>query len=178
MLRNPLKHRQNDGIWEPIRLGTFFAVCEEGEESRLWMRGSNMTEKDRSNQQERDAGSPHRLTQDEQQDERNPLIEQREEAPREGESPARPPREEPPTPDEAEITPVEEWHQVPNVDGQAGIPWEELRKGMTPPKDQTAEERLWDDRGASEPQQIDYPKKTWDELPDETEPPEEKISSS
>lgn len=124
-----------------------------------------------------DAGSPHRLTQDEQQEERNPLVEAREDAPRDGESPDEPPREEPPTPDEADVSPVEEWHQVPNPDGQAGVPWEELRKGTRPAEGQTTEQRLWDDRGASEPQQIDHPKQTWDELPDETEPPEEKISS-
>jgi hypothetical protein len=141
-----------------------------------------MNERDRPDGNEQDhqdeAGSPHRLTQEEEQPERNPLVDAREDAPREGESPAQPPREDPPTPDEADVSPVEEWHQVPNPGGQAGVPWEELRKGVKPDERQTPEERLWDDRGASEPQQVDAPKQTWDALPDETEPPEEKISSS
>lgn len=104
-------------------------------------------------------------------------VSQRDEQPREGESPDEPPREEPPEEEEADVTPVEEWHQVPNRSGQGGLPWEELRKGTRPPEGQSLEQRLWDDRGVSKPQQVDYPKRTWDELPEETETPEEKIST-
>ena len=66
---------------------------------------------------------PHRLTEDQQR------VGQREDEPREGESPDEPPREEPPTPDDAEVVPEEEYRLVPNPSGQAGVPWEELRKG-------------------------------------------------
>lgn len=104
-------------------------------------------------------------------------ISERDDQPREGESPDEPPREEPPEEDETDVTPAEEWHQVPNRSGQGGLPWEELRKGTRPPSEQTMEQRLWDDRGVSKPQQVDYPKQTWDELPEETETPEEKIST-
>jgi hypothetical protein len=105
-------------------------------------------------------------------------IAERDSQPREGESPEQPPREEQPVPEDADVTPVDDWHQVPNPTGYGGVPWEELRKGTTPPEDQTPEQRLWDDSGVSKPQQIDYPKKTWDELPEETDPEEEKISTS
>jgi hypothetical protein len=98
--------------------------------------------------------------------------------PREGESPEQPPREDLPEPEDAEVVPSEPWHQVPNRSGHGGLPWEELRKGTPLVQGQSPEQRLWDDRGVSKPQQIDYPKKTWDELPEETETPEEKISTS
>jgi hypothetical protein len=99
--------------------------------------------------------------------------------PREGESPAQPPREEPPAAEEAEITDKEPWWQVPNQDGFGGVPWEELRKGTKRASHLTPEQRLWDDSGVSKPQQIDYPKKTWDELPEQSEPSgDEKISTS
>jgi hypothetical protein len=106
--------------------------------------------------------------------------EQRDATPREGESPAQPPRESPPTPDEADISGQSVWRQVQNASGFGGVAWEELRKGIRPPDGLSAEQRLWDDRGVSKPQQIDYPKKTWDELPDEDdlEQIEEKISTS
>jgi hypothetical protein len=105
-------------------------------------------------------------------------IAQREEQPREGESPEQPPREDLPEPDDIDIAPDETFRQVPNKSGYGGMPWEELRKGTPMIQGQTPEQRLWDDRNVSKPQQIDYPKKTWDELPEETEPAEEKISSS
>lgn len=107
-------------------------------------------------------------------------VAERDEQPREGESPEQPPREEHPEAEDAgDIAPAEAWHQVPNRTGHGGLPWEELRKGTTPIQGQTAEQRLWDDRGVSKPQQIDYPKKTWGELPEESEDPgEEKISTS
>lgn len=105
-------------------------------------------------------------------------ISQRDAQPREGESPDEAPREQPPDEEEADVAPIEEWHQVPNRNGQGGLPWEELRKGTTPPEGRSPEVRLWDDRGVSKPQQIDSPKRTWDELPEETEPEEEKLSSS
>jgi hypothetical protein len=85
--------------------------------------------------------------------------------PREGTSPARAPREDQPEPEEADITPAE-WHQVPNADGQGGVSWEELRKGQAPPPEsETAESRLWDDRHASERQEVDSPEDSW-QLPD------------
>ena len=97
---------------------------------------------------------------------------------REGESPEEPPREDLPESEDVDVAPTETWHQVPNRSGHGGLPWEELRKGIPPVKGQTFEQRLWDDRGISKPQQIDYPKKTWDELPDDTDPEvEEKIST-
>lgn len=105
-------------------------------------------------------------------------IAQRDEQPREGESPEQPPREDLPEPEDVDIAPDEPFRQVPNKSGHGGMPWEELRKGTPPIKGQTLEQRFWDDRGVSKPQQIDYPKKTWDELPEETEPAEGKISSS
>jgi hypothetical protein len=107
-------------------------------------------------------------------------IAERDEQPREGESPEQPPREDLPSSEDVDVAPAEAWHQVPNRSGYGGLPWEELRKGTPPIQGQTAEQRLWDDRGVSKPQQIDYPKKTWDELPEETEtdPGEEKISTS
>jgi hypothetical protein len=105
-------------------------------------------------------------------------VAQRDEQPREGESPEPPPGESPPDPEDADVSPVEQWRQVPNRSGHGGLPWEELRKGTPPVQGQTVEQRLWDDRGVSKPQQIDYPKKTWDELPEETDPVEEKISTS
>ena len=99
--------------------------------------------------------------------------------PREGESPEQPPREDQPESEDVDVAPTETWHQVPNRSGHGGVPWEELRKGTPPIEGQTFEQRLWDDRGVSKPQQIDYPKKTWDELPDDTDPDaEEKISTS
>ena len=105
-------------------------------------------------------------------------IAQRDEQPREGESPEEPPREELPNAEDVDVAPAETWRQVPNRSGYGGLPWEELRKGIPPVQGQTAEQRLWDDRGVSNPYQIDYPKKTWDELPEETDPEEEKISTS
>ncbi len=105
-------------------------------------------------------------------------VAQRDEQPREGESPEQPPREVLPDPDEADVAPGQPFRQVPNKTGHGGLPWEELRKGTPLLEGQSPEQRLWDDRGVSKPQQIDYPKKTWDELPEETEPAEEKISSS
>lgn len=105
-------------------------------------------------------------------------VAQRDEQPREGESPEQPPREEQPAAEDVDVAPTQTWRQVPNHSGYGGLPWEELRKGTPPIQGQTAEQRLWDDRGVSTPQQIDYPKKTWDELPEETDPPEEKISTS
>ncbi|TVR76805.1 MAG: hypothetical protein EA415_00780 [Sphaerobacteraceae bacterium] len=105
-------------------------------------------------------------------------IAERDEQPREGESPEQPPREVLPDPDEADVAPGPPFRQVPNKTGHGGLPWEELRKGTPLLEGQSPEQRLWDDRGVSKPQQIDYPKKTWDELPEETEPAEEKISSS
>jgi hypothetical protein len=105
-------------------------------------------------------------------------IAQRDDQPREGESPEQPPREDLPEPDDVDIAPEEPWRQVPNKSGHGGLPWEELRKGTPPVQGQTFEQRLWDDRGVSKPQQIDYPKKTWDELPEPDDPGEEKISTS
>ena len=107
-------------------------------------------------------------------------VAQREEQPREGESPEQPPREEQPEAEDVDVAAEEPWRQVPNRTGHGGLPWEELRKGAPVIQGQTAEQRLWDDRGVSKPQQIDYPKKTWDALPEETEeePGEEKISTS
>jgi hypothetical protein len=105
-------------------------------------------------------------------------IAQRGETPREGESPEQPPREDLPDAEDVDIAPDETFRQVPNKSGHGGLPWEELRKGTPRIQSQTPEQRLWDDRGVSKPQQIDYPKKTWDELPEQTEPAEEKISSS
>lgn len=98
--------------------------------------------------------------------------------PAEGESPDYPPREDQPESDEVDVAPQQPWRQVPNRSGYGGLPWEELRKGIPKVETQSAEQRLWDDRGVSKPQQIDYPKKTWDELPEEVETPEEKISTS
>jgi hypothetical protein len=98
--------------------------------------------------------------------------------PGEGDSPEQPPREAPPDSDDVDVAPEQPWRQVPNLSGHGGLPWEELRKGTPPVQGQTAEQRLWDDRGVSKPQQIDYPKKTWDELPEEVDPPEEKITTS
>lgn len=105
-------------------------------------------------------------------------VAQRGEQPREGESPEQPPREELPDAEDVDIAPDEPFRQVPNKSGHGGLPWEELRKGTPVIQGQSPEQRLWDDRGVSKPQQIDYPKKTWDELPEETEPAEEKISTS
>jgi hypothetical protein len=105
-------------------------------------------------------------------------IAQRDEQPREGESPEQPPREDLPDAEDVDVAPTETWRQVPNRSGHGGLPWEELRKGATPVQGRSAEQQLWDDSGVSKPQQIDYPKKTWDELPEETEPAEEKISTS
>lgn len=105
-------------------------------------------------------------------------VAQRDEQPREGESPEQAPTGDMPDPEDADVAPEEPFRQVPNKSGHGGLPWEELRKGTPPIEGQTPEQRLWDDRGVSKPQQIDYPKKTWDELPEETEPAEEKISTS
>ena len=105
-------------------------------------------------------------------------VAQRGEQPREGESPERPPREALPDTKEADVAPDQPFRLVPNKSGHGGLPWEELRKGIPMIEGQSPEQRLWDDRNVSKPQQIDYPKKTWDELPEETEPAEEKISSS
>jgi hypothetical protein len=105
-------------------------------------------------------------------------IAERDQQPREGESPEQPPRDELPDAEDVDVAPSEEWHQVPNRSGHGGLPWEELRKGTPLIQGQTPEQRLWDDRGVSKPQQIDYPKKTWDELPEEVDPPEEKVSTS
>ncbi len=106
-------------------------------------------------------------------------VAERDAQPREGESPEQPPREDQPESEDVDVAPAETWHQVPNRSGHGGLPWEELRKGTPPVQGQTPEQRLWDDSGVSKPQQIDYPKKTWDELPDDTDPDaKEKISTS
>lgn len=105
-------------------------------------------------------------------------VAERGEEPSEGDSPEEPPGGDQPESEEADVALQQPWRQVPNLSGYGGLPWEELRKGVPKIETQSAEQRLWDDRGVSKPQQIDYPKKTWDELPEEVETPEEKISTS
>jgi hypothetical protein len=138
-----------------------------------------MAEQDEKQQNEQPE-KPEETTQPPERTADTPASEvaERDVEPREGESPERPPVEEPPASEDVDVAPSEAWRQVPNRTGYGGLPWEELRKGATPIQGQSVEQRLWDDRGVSKPQQIDYPKKTWDELPDETATPEEKISTS
>jgi hypothetical protein len=128
---------------------------------------------EQSDKPEEQAQAPERLVDTPREE-----VAERGEQPREGESPEQPPRDQLPDAQDVDVAPTEVWRQVPNRSGHGGVPWEELRKGTPPVQGQTAEQRLWDDSGVSKPQQIDYPKKTWDELPEEVEPPEEKISTS